>query len=421
MTCEPTWTRKPLARAPRTASCLSGLLLWGLCGLLLPAPSLAHDRTTSYSAWDIHGRDAAVTVRLAEIDISRLPWAATAGDTLDRRLGEYVTQHVQLRAHDTPCPVSESPRARRPAPGRVVYAWRITCPDTDRLSIRTDVFLEVAPSHVHFARVSRDGSRALERVLSDAERTWALLDTAQSATPEPSGTSLTGYIALGVGHILTGYDHLAFLLALLLIGGTLGEVGKVVTGFTVAHSITLGLTVLGYVRPDTAPVEALIGLSIALVAIENVWLVGARSAALPGLVTMTLLLLALNAAAGHGRVPALTLAGLAVFSGCYFSLLRRASRTVSLRWAIAFIFGLVHGFGFASVLGEAGLPPDRVVHALFGFNLGVELGQLGVVLLVWPLLRGAARRERVGLVVVEVGSAAVLALGVFWFVSRTYG
>ena len=100
-----------------------------------------------------------------------------------------------------------------------------------------------------------------------------LLDQpAASGSTVGAGTSLGEYIALGIEHILTGYDHLAFLLALLLIGSSLGEVAKVVTGFTVAHSITLGLTILGYVRPEARSVEALIGLSIALVAAENVWL-----------------------------------------------------------------------------------------------------------------------------------------------------
>ena len=415
-----TRSREPTTR---TARGLRRVVLCGLAAVLLPTSSSAHDRSTSYSTWDIRGRNAQVTVRFAQLDVSRFPWAATAGDELGRPLGEYLTRHVQLLADRTPCPVVEAPRAQPAIPGRFVYEWRITCPDTGRLSVRSDLFLDVAPSHLHFARVSRDGTGALERALSDGERTWELTDTDSTGTPPLRGTSLTGYVALGIEHIFTGYDHLAFLLALLLIGGTLGEVAKVVTGFTVAHSVTLALTVLGYVRPDTAPVEALIGLSIALVAAENMWLIGARGGGLPGLVTAILLLLALNAAAGHGCVPALTLAGLAVFSGCYFQLLRRASRTASLRWAIAFIFGLVHGFGFASVLGEAGLPPDRVVHALFGFNVGVEAGQLAVVSLLWPLLRVATwrDRERIGLALVEVGSAAVLALGVFWFVSRTYG
>jgi hypothetical protein len=153
-----------------------------------------------------------------------------------------------------------------------------------------------------------------------------------------------------------------------------------------------------------------------------VWLVGARGRAIPWVITAALVAMALAAANGHGRVPAVTLAGLALFALCYFGLLRRAPHAASLRWAIAFIFGLVHGFGFAAVLNEAGLPADRVVHALFGFNLGVEIGQLAVVAVVWPVLRLATRqRDQVRLVIVELGSSAVLALGVFWFVSRTYG
>ena len=141
------------------------------------------------------------------------------------------------------------------------------------------------------------------------------------------------------------------------------------------------------------------------------------------MITTTLAALGVVAAVGYGRVPALTLTGLALFSLCYFGLLQRATRTGSLRWAIAFIFGLVHGFGFASVLSDVGLPRDRIAHALFGFNVGVEIGQLAVVVAVWPLLHLAMRRgdQRVRVAIVEVGSAAVLALGVFWFVTRTYG
>lgn len=390
---------------------------------LLCARAVAHDRTTSYSTWDIRGRRAQVTVRLAELDVSRFPWAATTAADLDRLLGDYLTRELQLLADTTPCAVVDGPRRLSAPPGRVVYEWGVRCPDSGVLQIRSGLLLDVAPSHLHFVRLTRDGTHAQERVLSDAERLWSLSEAApQQRTIEPSGTSLAGYIELGIQHILSGYDHLAFLLALLLIGSSLGEVAKVVTGFTVAHSITLGLTVLGYVHPDSAPVEALIGLSIALVAAENCWLVGTRSRTLPWVLAGALAVLALVAARGHGRVPALTLAGLALFTVCYFGLLQRLSRTASVRWAIAFIFGLVHGFGFAAVLGEAGLPPDRVLHALFGFNCGVEIGQLAVVAVVWPVLRWAThQREHLRLAIIEVGSAAVLALGVFWFVTRTFG
>lgn len=394
-----------------------------LLAVLLCSRAAAHDRTTSYSTWDIHDRRARITVRLSELDVSRFPWAMTAGADLDRLVSDYLTQHLQLVADTTPCAVIDGPRRLSAPPGRVVFEWRVACPDAGALQIRSALLLDVAPSHLHFARVTRNGTHAQERVLSDAERTWLLSDAApQQRTVEPSGTSLAGYIMLGIQHILSGYDHLTFLLALLLIGSSLREVAKVVTGFTVAHSITLGLTVLGYVHPDRAPVEALIGLSIALVAAENGWLVGTRSRVVPWVIAGTLALLALLAARGHGRVPTLTLAGLGLFTLCYFGLLQRLARTASVRWAIAFIFGLVHGCGFAAVLGEAGLPPDRVVHALFGFNVGVELGQLMAVALAWPVLQWLThRREHVRLAIIEVGSAAVLALGTFWFVTRTFG
>src|SRR5205823_6144106 len=136
----------------------------------------------------------------------------------------------------------------------------------------------------------------LERVFSERDRRWPLAGS-------PLGTSLRDYLLLGIEHIATGYDHLAFLLALLLVAGSVGEVATVVTGFTAAHSITLGLAVVDRVRPPSATVEALIGLSIALVAAENLWLADRRSRTLPHLLSVSLAVLAVGAAAGFGRVP----------------------------------------------------------------------------------------------------------------------
>jgi hypothetical protein len=402
--------------APSVIRCILLILVF------FSAPAAAHDRTTSYSGWVIRGREAEVALRLSQLDLSYYPWGADGGN-LETAAGTYAIEHLKLLASDTPCAIVDGPRPLNAAPGRVVIEWRMRCPEQGALRVRSDLLFDVASGHLHFARVTRDGAEPLERVLSESEREWPLDKAVVSTTaPEPVGTTLIEYVELGIGHILTGYDHLAFLLALLLIGGTFGEVAKVVTGFTVAHSITLALTALGYVRPETAPVEALIGLSIALVAVENVWLTGPRTAAVPLMIAAMLALLAVAAMRGNGRVPALTLAGLALFVACYFGLLARASNAASLRWAIAFIFGLVHGFGFASVLVEAGLPTERLVQALFGFNVGVEVGQLATVALVWPLLRLIARRNESRRVAVsQYGSAAVLALGMFWFVSRAFG
>jgi hypothetical protein len=177
--------------------------------------------------------------------------------------------------------------------------------------------------------------------------------------------------------------------------------------------------VLGYVRPQAAAVEALIGYSIALVAAENGWLLGGRDRVTPWLVAAA----ALAAAAATPRaLPPVMLAGLALFSVCHLGLLARSRRPERLRAAVAFGFGLIHGFGFAGVLAELALPPARLVPALVGFNVGVELGQLAIVACGWAVLVGLDRlavgsRRRIA----ELGSAAICGLGLFWFVTRGWG
>jgi len=149
----------------------------------------------------------------------------------------------------------------------------------------------------------------------------------------------TGLLQRGFEHILTGWDHLLFLLALALPGGRLGAFVRIVTSFTIAHSITLAVAAFGLVNLPAAPVEALIALSIAWVAAEN--------------------------------------------------LIRE--RPMARRWAVAFAFGLIHGFGFSTALRDIGLPRDTLLSSLMWFNLGIEFGQLLVLLLLVSALAWLSR------------------------------
>ena len=177
--------------------------------------------------------------------MSRFPWATTADRS--NLLGAYLARALRLATAGAPCPVADGPRPLEGSPGRQVWEWNVTCPGDAEMQLESDLLLDVAPTHLHFARLTRDGVAGPERVLSAGERVWPL----DAGT---AGSSFASYVVLGLEHIATGYDHLAFLAALLLVAGSLGEVARIVTGFTAAHSLTLALATLGWVRPERAPI-----------------------------------------------------------------------------------------------------------------------------------------------------------------------
>jgi hypothetical protein len=214
--------------------------------------------------------------------------------------------------------------------------------------------------------------------VADSLRDQDLIDTrhpritfATGAKPA-LGAVIRRFVGAGIHHIFIGPDHILFVIGLLLLGGSIGRLLKIVTGFTVAHSITLALATLGILTPPARVIEPLIALSIVFVGVENLRALRLRDPAARD---------------------------------------RRA-------W-IAFLFGFVHGFGFASVLREFGLPAQALGVALFAFNLGVEIGQATIVFVTAPLLALVRRANAsAGRVVATAGSWIVGLAGFYWFVQR---
>ena len=413
---------RPAARsAGSTNSARLRLALAGLAaGGLLAGVAQAHTRSLSYSAWEEQPRGARVQVRVSQLDLSRLGIAFAEPEAGVDPIGRYLQQRLRLSAGGEPC--APLPPVVLEAPeGWAVRAWRAECRLPGPYAVESAILLDAAPSHLHFSRLRTLDGRIVDRVLSEAEPRWEWPAGGPSA-PRSAGaeTSLGGYLLLGIEHILTGWDHLAFVTALLLLAGTLREVAALVTSFTLAHSVTLALATLGLVRPDASAVEALIGFSIALVAAENGWILGGRGRSVPLAFAGVLALVAL---APGVVVPGGALLGLALFSLCHFGLLARSPHPARLRVAVAFAFGLVHGFGFAGVLAELELPAQRLAAALFGFNAGVEVGQLAVVACLWPCLRALARPAggRPLALVAEAGSAAICGFGIYCFLTRSFG
>jgi hydrogenase/urease accessory protein HupE len=177
------------------------------------------------------------------------------------------------------------------------------------------------------------------------------------------------FVPAGIHHILIGPDHLLFLVGLLLLGGTMRQLLLVVTSFTVAHSITLSLAALNIVTPPARLIEPAIALSIVYVGADNILAKGGRD----------------------------------------------------VRGWIAFTFGFIHGFGFANVLREMELPTRALGWSLFSFNVGVEIGQLFVVILVASALAALkSRSEWAGRHLAFAGSLVVIVAGAFWFVQRVF-
>jgi len=236
---------------------------------------------------------------------------------------------------------------------------------------RSTVLVDTAPDARQVVLI-RSGDKTFQDLL-DASRTESVLTEAS----QPTTVQVIGlYLEAGIEHILIGYDHIAFLIAIVLWANRLWPVVKLVTAFTVGHSITLSLAALDIVRIPSSIIEPAIAASIVYVAAENFF-----------------------------------------------------SHDVQKRWRDTFGFGLVHGFGFASALQEFGIPKSALVPALASFNIGVEIGQIAIVAAVVPLLmafdRVAGGPVRVSAapgrppVAVYALSAVIVGLGSYWFLART--
>jgi hypothetical protein len=255
--------------------------------------------------------------------------------------------------------------------------------------------------------------RSAEAVLTEPHPRATLTPSASPAV-QPVGDTVMSFLPVGAEHVWTGLDHVAFILALVLFtAGNWRRLILAATGFTLGHTATLGLAAVGAIKPDTLAIEALIGFTIAFVALEVGEGGPARMRTVSGPAAVLLALVGAVALIGAAPMSPLVWFGLAAFVYAYP---RGFPRGASL---LALIFGLIHGCGFAGALAELELPQPRLLAALLGFNLGVEFGQLTVI--AGALAIGIAARQAPALVTrhaAHAAGAALFALGAYWFVSR---
>jgi hypothetical protein len=364
-----------MRRGPSSSAAAAAVLALGLAGFGPERAAFAHAVGVSSGEYRLDGKLLYGDIGMAGRELARLLPAIDADhdgaiDSAELAASREVVARALLAgltvtADGRPCPGALDRAWAQEAEDGVVFQVRYTCPEVPgQLTLAAPILDALAPGHRHLARIFRAGQPQV-KVLDRAHATWVIGGAATTSSFVATAWSM---VKLGVEHILTGVDHLVFLLGLILVGGRLRSLIGVVTAFTVAHSITLALAALTVFAPSPRLVEPAIALSIAYVGVENLFV-----------------------------------------------------KDASKRWRITFPFGLVHGFGFAGALREIALPRAQVPVALVSFNLGVEVGQLAVLSVALPVILAAREAAWFGDRGVKLLSLAIAAGGVVLFVARLAG
>lgn len=366
--------------------------LLGFALLTASLPALAHKPSDSYLTiqakedqlairWDIALRDLDYVLQLDRDGNGELTWGEVrqrAGD-----ITRYATGHLAAIAAGKDCAIQPSGPLlldHHSDGTYAVLALSADCPGLkEGLKLRYSLLFDVDPTHRGLVQWIPPGGTASQPLVFSGDSAEQNL---QVEAPSAWQT-LQQYVTEGIWHIWLGYDHILFLLSLLLpavlmrVAGdwqpaaslrkSLWEVLKVVTAFTLAHSITLSLAVLGFVSLPSRFVESTIAASIIVAALNNL----------------------------RGTIE-------------------------KKRWVMAFVFGLIHGFGFASALADLGLPQGALALALVGFNLGVEIGQAAIVVVFVPVAFALRRTLFYRHGVLTFGSILVALIAAYWFVQRAF-
>jgi hypothetical protein len=386
---------------------------------------MAHSRSETYSRLYVNGDkiDISYTMPLNQL-VQKVPQILGPAAAMENRFANEVIDNFEIHSGDTVCPLSRLATTSR-SQNSIGTSWQVTCPDPASVMVRNHAFFAYLPDHLHISRVKLSDTDSVEKLLVLGDQDWILLDP-QKSSGNTRGSPFIRYLQIGIDHIITGYDHLAFLLVIILVCGRIKLIVWSVTGFTIGHSLTLCMAVLGYASASMQIVEALIGWTIALVAAEII----AERYAINRYLILAVLLLGFGLVTFHllrpestYEVNLLVLAGMIIFSLCYLALSQYSDiDPVIVKPSLTLLFGLIHGFGFAGSLLEIGLPTGRLAAALLGFNLGVEIGQLLLIAVFLLLVLALTRLTRLAYHWLLIdGTAAILCgVGMFWYVGRAY-
>jgi hypothetical protein len=355
------------------------------------SPTSAHDFSLSYTSISVVNQKINVAITAPNKNIlSLFPEENKSIDEID--LNFFVKPFAEgftITNNNDPCIPKLTNIQKIENAGQVAYQFEYACKQKlDKLHFSYDLFFTVSKNHENITDFYV-GDFGTQIILSQKQKTYDLpvKEIHKKTTTYYLLWNITNFLTMGITHIFIGYDHILFLLGLLLLTKRFRNLMKVITSFTVAHSMTLILSTLSVISLPPRFTESLIALSIVYVALENILILK--------------------------KIKSISIGNLK------FKIEKWKFLSEKKLWVVTFLFGLIHGFGFSYVIREAGLPKEGLIPSLISFNVGVELGQIIIISSIFPLL-WYLRKKRWDTRVAFFTSVSIGTIGLFWLVQRAF-
>ena len=399
-------------------------LLIILIFLLFNSQSYAHYFSESFSKWNIMGSDIIANFSILELEATRVLQVKEYEQILiDNELNEkdifkiYLNDHIHVYSADVKCQSSNDIRELSSDEGYLRYELEFQCPSEENIKIINNALFNVIQSHIHIARIYLENNLLTEKALFFNDQS---VDISEKETQLSFFSSFKNFFYSGQSHILGGYDHLLFILGLLIIVTSLKRLILVITGFTIGHSLTLFLSLVEIVQVNASIVESLIGFTIMFVGLEYFYKHNNGKLLSLGYLVLLLPLLFILSFITNIQFSGFLMMGLLMFSVGYFFLKENLKNSDNLLILITIVFGLIHGFGFGGFLLNTEINSENILSGLLGFNLGVEFGQILFVLgvlFIFQLVKFIRLNFIINLFK-DTSFALLICFGLYFFIQR---
>ena len=390
----------------------------------LLSPLNAHYFSESFSKWNVVDNKVEANFSLLTLESTRIFQVENYQKIMfEENLSEtdvfkiYLSQHLKVTSEGKNCSLVDEIKELNSQEGSLNLSLNFECPSNKEIKIINNALFNLVQSHIHIARIYIDNNLYTEKALFFNDQS---IDLNEEKENNSFSNSFYKFFSLGLDHILSGYDHLLFILGLLLLVTNLKRLLLVITGFTIGHSLTLSLSVINIIQVKSSLVEALIGYTIMFVGLEYLYKENNDHRVSMIFITTLSLLLLIFGNLINPNFPYFLILGILLFSLGYFYLLKNLNSENNLLSIITIIFGLIHGFGFGGFLLGSKISSENIFSGLLGFNLGVEVGQIIfvlLILLIYKLLM-TFKITKIIEVMKNLSFFAVVFFGFFFFIQR---